>query len=418
MKPLLLAIVFSLGLPMCVVAQLQPNDRVAITGDSITEQKIYSVYIEDYLLACRPAMNLTSIQFGWSGESSWGFLRRLDSDCLAFKPGVATTCYGMNDGAYAPISAAVSDHYRRSMEGLVDAFTKAGTRVVVGGPGCVDTAAFHRDSVSAEEYNKTLAALNDIAKETAAKHNLPFANVYQSMHDVMEKAKSRYGNNYTIAGNDGVHPGANGHLVMAYAFLKAFGCTGDIGTIAVDMRGGKAVASDGHKVASFEGDTLMIESSKYPFCFPAGDQKRAEHLEDPNNARGVLEFFPFNADLNRFMLVVNNPTSQNVKISWGNDSKTFSADQLAKGINLADEFLDNPLTSQFAKIDAAVRAQQNFETPMVKNLIHSMAEQLPDEPGLMSTLLAALMKKDAALQKAASDAVVPVTHMIRVQAVQ
>jgi hypothetical protein len=30
-------------------AKLAPNDLLAIIGDSITEQKMYSVYMEDYL---------------------------------------------------------------------------------------------------------------------------------------------------------------------------------------------------------------------------------------------------------------------------------------------------------------------------------------------------------------------------------
>ncbi len=29
---------------------LRPNDVVAICGDSITQRKVYSIYIEDYLL--------------------------------------------------------------------------------------------------------------------------------------------------------------------------------------------------------------------------------------------------------------------------------------------------------------------------------------------------------------------------------
>ena len=37
---------------------LKEGDRVAIIGDSITEQKRYSVFIEDYLLMCKPRTEL------------------------------------------------------------------------------------------------------------------------------------------------------------------------------------------------------------------------------------------------------------------------------------------------------------------------------------------------------------------------
>ena len=62
-----------------------------------------------------------------------------------------------------------------------------------------------------------------------------FANVLDPMIDVMTKAKAKYGHDYHLAGGDGVHPDRNGHLVMAYAFLKALGCDGNIGSITVDL---------------------------------------------------------------------------------------------------------------------------------------------------------------------------------------
>ena len=50
---------------------------MAIAGDSITEQKQYSVFIEDYLLMCKPQADLRTVQLGWSGETSWGFLSKM-----------------------------------------------------------------------------------------------------------------------------------------------------------------------------------------------------------------------------------------------------------------------------------------------------------------------------------------------------
>jgi len=65
---------------------LKQGDFVAICGDSITEQKQYSVFIEDYLLMCRPDLKTRAMQFGWGGEVSWGFLGRMDNDALRYKP--------------------------------------------------------------------------------------------------------------------------------------------------------------------------------------------------------------------------------------------------------------------------------------------------------------------------------------------
>lgn len=53
---------------------LKKGDRLAICGDSITEQKQYSVLIETYLTACLPKLEITYRQYGWSGERISGFL--------------------------------------------------------------------------------------------------------------------------------------------------------------------------------------------------------------------------------------------------------------------------------------------------------------------------------------------------------
>jgi hypothetical protein len=97
---LLLALAASASLGRAADAKLDCGDYVAVIGDSITEQRLYSLYIEDYLLMCRPAADLRVTQFGWGGESAPGFAGRMANDALRFRPTVATTCFGMNDGGY------------------------------------------------------------------------------------------------------------------------------------------------------------------------------------------------------------------------------------------------------------------------------------------------------------------------------
>jgi hypothetical protein len=295
--------------------------------------------------------------------------------------------------------------------------------VVVGSPGCVDTATFKRPNVTAEVYNKTLAAERDIAKDIAEKRHLPFADVYDAMYDAMGKAKAKYGDNYPVAGPDGIHPNANGHVVMAYAFLKALGVSGDIGTITVDLAAKKATATDGHTIKSFDNDptasAVTIESTKYPFCF-LPDAKDPADDSSPNSMRGILPFVPFNDDLNRFKLVVTGAQG-NVKITWGEKSKEFPADQLAKGINLAAEFLDNPFVEPFMRIHQAVQAQQAFETPFTKAVVNSRL-RYHDLAGAgedaMSGLIDEGTKDDAQLESVAAGDVKPVTHMIKIEIVK
>src|SRR3569832_1496466 len=73
---------------------LRDGDRLAICGDSITEQKMYSRIMETYLTVAIPELHVTVRQYGWRGETAPGFLARMTNDCLRFTPTIATTCYG------------------------------------------------------------------------------------------------------------------------------------------------------------------------------------------------------------------------------------------------------------------------------------------------------------------------------------
>src|SRR5256885_11238984 len=146
-------------------APLKDHDYVAICGASITEQKMYWVFIEDYLLMCKPKAGLHAAHFGWSGETAHGFLGRM-SNVLRFPATVATTCYGMNDGGYSPMTPEKAKNYRDATNAIVDTFKKSGIHlIVVGSPGVVDTKTFHPNVPGdAAMYNKTLGELRDIAK--------------------------------------------------------------------------------------------------------------------------------------------------------------------------------------------------------------------------------------------------------------
>ena len=105
---------------------VESGDVVAVIGDSITEQKQYSVFIEDYLLMCQPADKLQVSQFGWGGETAAGFQKRMRNDTLRFKPTLITTCFGMNDGGYGPLTKERAELYRTSQQQIVDKAKKAG----------------------------------------------------------------------------------------------------------------------------------------------------------------------------------------------------------------------------------------------------------------------------------------------------
>ncbi len=392
---------------------LHPGDTVAICGDSITEQKMYSVFIEDYLLMSQPVRNITSHQFGWSGESAPGFLARIESDVLPFQPTVATTLYGMNDGGYSASNPQTDAAFFNNTVAFIKKLQNGGVRyILVGSPGAVDSETFKTWRLahcSPEAYNQTLANLGKAARRAAEQTGVSFVDVHSVMLAAMEKAKAKYGVDYPMA-TDGVHPSFNGHLVMAYAFLKALGCDGNIGTIMLDAKTGKATGTEGHRILSASLGEVEIESVRYPFCF----------VDDPTNrlsTRAMLDCVSFNEDLNRFKLVVKNLPTARATVKWGKVKKGFTAEQLAVGINLAAEFPDNPFSEPFAKVEAAVKAQQAFETPGTKVYLHSLpawSVHHADEKDLLNELQSVVVEKSEKLAATARSEFKPIRHTLEI----
>ena len=399
-------------------SQLPPNARVAIIGDSITEQKLYSKFIETYLLACTGRTDIKCFQFGWGGETASGFKARVENDLGAFHPNVATFCYGMNDGHYVPYADAIGKDYEANMrEVLMKAKEIGVTTIVAGTPGAVDTKYFTRPAggTTAAQYNDNLAHLGEFDRKLAEEFHTAFADVHKEMEDAMTKAKAANGAEYDVCGRDGVHPGPNGHLLMAAAFLKGLGLDGNIGEITIDMKGTSS-ATEGHRASGSNG-SAEIESTKYPFCFD-GDEKSS------GGTRSILPFCKFNEELNRLTLRVKNLDAAKAKVSWGAESKEFTKEQLTAGINLAAEFTKTPFDTAFFTFINAVRLKQEYETPMIKNMItgfRSFANDAKDDAefaGAIETLKKKMLGGQEKLDAAARGFLVPVKHTITVEAMK
>ena len=115
--------------------------------------------------------------------------------------------------------------------------------MIVGSPGVVDTDTWNRGNPDADKfYNDNLTKLANIAKDLAAKNGFPYSDVNGNMHVSMNASKAKYGPNYHLGGGDGVHPWANGHLVMAYSFLKAMNFNGKIAQVTKALLNSTAVS--------------------------------------------------------------------------------------------------------------------------------------------------------------------------------
>ena len=387
---------------------IRKGDALAIIGDSITQQKMYSRIIETYLTVCVPDLEVTVRQYGWSGEKAEGFLRRMDQDCLRFNPTLATLSYGMNDAKYRPFDITNGHWYRDHYTAVVRRLKEAGCRVVVGSPGCSGKIATWVKSRSGtlDEHNLNLCALRDIAMEIAESENVRFADHFWPMYQQQIFAARKYSTPdkpYRVAGPDGIHPAWAGHVMMAYAFLKSMGLDGDLGSITIDLAASTATAEKGHSVDSFANQAATITSRRYPFCATGSN-------DDENSIRSGMTLVPFNESLNRMTLKVVGLKTKRAKVTWGEHDQEFSAEELAKGINLADHFAENPFSDAFNSVDQSVAAKQAYETIQIKKIFHGKEGKRDMEKAVKTT-----EAQRKTLHDEIPQAFRPVTHSITVQ---
>jgi len=307
---------------------IQANDRLAFCGDGMTADLGYTVYVEDYLLACAQVPNLTTAEFGWSTQ--------LEADLAPFKPTAATILYANGD----PKTRADDESK------LIEALKKMGVRaIVLGSPPC----DFDPDATKAAAGSQGLAALAQIDKDVAAKEGVVYADVFGATSAAMAKAHATIGADFAPDQLD------QGYMI-AYAFLKAMKLDPNMGSVTVnftpDFHIDKVEGSPGQTVTQTGDQTLGGVGTRYTFFYPACPNGKA--LPEPIEA-----CVPFDDDLNRFTLKVTNLPSTRAKVYWNDTWHDYSKEELESGVNLSTSIPRMFGTVQ--NVDGAVRDQMQSE---------------------------------------------------------
>ena len=105
------------------------GDIVLVDGDSITEQRLYSNYLEIWSVTRFPEYKLVFRNVGVSGDVSPGGNRRLKTEIPLLKPTAMTVDFGMNDGGYGGFDEKRFANYMKGLQGMADQAKAAGIRV-------------------------------------------------------------------------------------------------------------------------------------------------------------------------------------------------------------------------------------------------------------------------------------------------
>jgi hypothetical protein len=117
---------------------------------------------------------------------------------------------------------------------------------------------------------------------------------------------------------------------------------------------------------------------------------------------------------------VKNLSAEKAKVTWGEQSKDFTKEQLEKGINLAAEFEQTPFDAAFKKFVSAVGSKQAFETGMIKDFVtkfRSYAADMKMDPELgaaLNTVKTRLGIRHSVLEAESRKSLQPVRHALTV----
>ncbi|HEY3854591.1 MAG TPA: SGNH/GDSL hydrolase family protein [Verrucomicrobiae bacterium] len=209
--------------------------RIVFLGDSITQAGDYVVDCECWMLA--HGIQVQVLNLGLASETasdltpeqnaghlkSFGFPRpalneRLGRALAATKPDLVFACYGMNDAGSLPPDASGTQAFADSIIKLRNAAKKAGVkRIVICTPPVFDDKGDRRQSTQDENLERYTAWL---LSKRADGWNV--VDIHTPMRQALDEARAK-DPRFQFAG-DGVHPGREGHWLMAREILsQAFG---------------------------------------------------------------------------------------------------------------------------------------------------------------------------------------------------
>lgn len=225
-------------------AGLPEQRRILFLGDSITFGGTYIQILESALIVAQPEVEYEILNLGLSSETVSGLSEeghaggqfprpnlheRLDRVLAAVKPELVIACYGMNDGIYHPLSDARAQAFRDGIVKLRAQVARIGASIIHLTPPVFDPipisdrvlpAGLDAYPKSYSGYNEVLSAYSKWLMEQRGQ-GWQVLDVHEAMGAALTTARSQNAA-FTFA-KDGVHPNADGHLVMARPLLQLWG---------------------------------------------------------------------------------------------------------------------------------------------------------------------------------------------------
>lgn len=379
---------------------LHDGDRVVFYGDSITDQRLYTTFVETYVVTRFPHMNVTFVHSGWGGDrvsggGGGGIDQRLQRDVFPYKPTVVTIMLGMNDAGYKPYDPATFDTFAKGYQHILDALKQAqpGVRVTLIKPSPFD------DVTQAPKfeggYNAVLVRYGDYLRDLAQKDHFDFADMNTPVTVDLKKALDLDAANAPKLIPDRVHPGPAGHLMMAEALLNAWHAPSLVSAVEIDAAG-HLTKAENTRVTNVKKLVWTQQDDALPLPIDYKDNL----ISLAAKASGIAD------GLDREMVKVTglDPGRYALKID-GEEIASFDAGELARGVNLAN--YSTPMMKQALDVHQWTLKRANVHNLRWRN-IEVPFQDVASEP--KNSIMAALDKFDLELTQKQHAAAQPAPH--------
>jgi lysophospholipase L1-like esterase len=326
---------------------LHDGDRVVFYGDSITDQRLYTTFVETYIITRFPGMNVSFVHSGWGGDRVTGggggpIDRRLARDVLAYKPTVVTVMLGMNDASYQPFKQPIFDVYARGYQHLVESLKSnlPGVRITLIVPSPFDDVT--RKPTFEGGYNQVLIRYGEFVRSLASKEGATVADLNTTVVAALKKAHEIDPTRAQELIRDRVHPGPGGQLLMAEALLKAWNAPPLVSSVEIDGAAARVARQENAKVDELKAGeviswTQLDSALPMPIDLKAPIIALAARASDVEEALNQQVLKVTGLDAPRYQLKID-----------GKDVVELTKDQLAAGVNLAEH--PTPMFRQAAAV--------------------------------------------------------------------
>ncbi|MFT3784217.1 MAG: SGNH/GDSL hydrolase family protein [Nibricoccus sp.] len=391
--------------------QLNDGDRVVFYGDSITDQRLYTTFVETYVVTRFPGRNIAFTHSGWGGDRVTGggggdIDVRLQRDVFAYKPTVVSIMLGMNDGGYQAFDQRVFETYINGLASIVNKIRTAQptTRVTLIQPSPYDDVT--RAPTFPGGYNSVLVRYGTAVKELAQKQGLNVADLNSPVVTMLERAKASNTNLAAKIIPDRVHPGLSGHLIMAEALLKSWNAPAIVTDVKLDAGNGslRVVRNTATNISALKTEGPVLTWTQLDSALPM-----PVDLSVAETALAVSSS-DFELALNQEILQVSNLPEAVYELKIDDmPIGAFTREQFAEGINLA--MRQTPMSTQAAAVHKLTLARTGLHQTRWRAIQIPLSEPRSVElKNAMPTILAALDAEEIATVIAQHAAARPVSH--------